>query len=528
MSVNTGEAIIDLLTQYKVDTVFGIPGTHSIELYRGLESSGIKHILPRHEQGAGFMADGYARRSGKPGVCFVITGPGVTNILTAMGEAHSDSVPMLVISPMNDADPNFHNHGRLHEIGDQAAVTRPLTAFSEVANDAAIIPELIHRAFTQFNLHRPMPVHIHIPLSVLRGEVDAYWRAQPIEHALPPAGADIKRIANAFRVATNPVIIAGGGCRFFADDVTALAEQTDSPLITTVAARGVVAEDHPLCVGAQFVAPEVRALVERADFVLLLGTELAEPDHWLPEVSIPENQFWVNLDPQLLRVRATGKALHADVGLAAKALNAELENKKITRAVSAHERCEAVKASHNKHLSDTQKLHMTVVESVLQSMPADCTVCSDMTQIAYTAVEHLPLPIANRWFHPNGYGTLGYAVPAAIGVAFAKPGSAVIALVGDAGFQYSFAEMAVAKEHGLNLVVVLWQNNALQQIADDMINDGISPNAVHQQNPDFLTLATSYGWYSTSVNDLQSIGLALQRCFNQDGPALLEVLAQQL
>ena len=170
--MTVGEALVALLAKYGVDTVFGIPGTHSIELYRGLEPSGMRHVLTRHEQGAGFMADGYARITGKPGVCFVITGAGVTNIATAVAQAHSDSVPLLIISPVNDivhgADGEREHHGRLHELGDQAAVTRPFTAFSETAENQQHLLELVHRSFALFECERPRPVHINIPLSILR------------------------------------------------------------------------------------------------------------------------------------------------------------------------------------------------------------------------------------------------------------------------------------------------------------------------------------------------------------------------
>ena len=149
--MKVGEALVELLEAYGVDTVFGIPGTHSLELYRGLARSSIRHISPRHEQGGGFMADGYARNSGKPGVCFVITGPGVTNITTPLGEAYMDSVPLLVISPVNTPDPSRQNVGRLHEITDQASVTAPLTAFSATASCAEDVPELLARAFAVFS-----------------------------------------------------------------------------------------------------------------------------------------------------------------------------------------------------------------------------------------------------------------------------------------------------------------------------------------------------------------------------------------
>ena len=150
-----GQALVRLLEDYHVDTVFGIPGTHAIELYRDLAGSRLRHILPRHEQGAGFMADGYARVCGRPGVCFVITGPGVTNIATAIGQAYSDSLPMLVFSTVLATADLGKGYGRLHEITDQRAVTAPLTAFSATAMSAAEVPELVARAFAVFASARP-------------------------------------------------------------------------------------------------------------------------------------------------------------------------------------------------------------------------------------------------------------------------------------------------------------------------------------------------------------------------------------
>ena len=185
--MKAGEALVRLLHAYGVDTVFGIPGTHSLELYRGLANSNLRHVSPRHEQGGGFMADGYARISGKPGVCFVITGPGVTNIATPLGEAYMDSVPMLVISPVNTPDPGGENVGRLHEITDQAAVTAPLTAFSATAQSADDIPILLARAFAVFAGARPQPVHINIPLSVLHEQTRAEW--EPVAPPMKPAAS---------------------------------------------------------------------------------------------------------------------------------------------------------------------------------------------------------------------------------------------------------------------------------------------------------------------------------------------------
>ncbi len=176
-TLTAGQALVRLLANYGVDTVFGIPGVHTLELYRGLPGSGIRHVLTRHEQGAGFMADGYARVSGKPGVCFVITGPGVTNVATAIGQAYADSVPLLVISSVNHSASLGKGWGCLHETQDQRAVTAPITAFSALALSPEQLPELIARAYAVFDSERPRPVHISIPLDVLAAPVAHDWSA---------------------------------------------------------------------------------------------------------------------------------------------------------------------------------------------------------------------------------------------------------------------------------------------------------------------------------------------------------------
>ncbi|ERI53322.1 hypothetical protein N878_15845, partial [Pseudomonas sp. EGD-AK9] len=173
-----GQALVRLLANYGVDTVFGIPGVHTLELYRGLPGSGIRHVLSRHEQGAGFMADGYARVSGKPGVCFVISGPGVTNVATAIGQAHADSIPMLVISSVNHSASLGKGWGCLHETQDQRALTAPITAFSALALSPEELPELIARAWAVFDSERPRPVHISVPLDVLAAPVARDWTAE--------------------------------------------------------------------------------------------------------------------------------------------------------------------------------------------------------------------------------------------------------------------------------------------------------------------------------------------------------------
>src|SRR5882724_6235146 len=205
-----GQAAIALLERYGVDTVFGIPGVHTLELYRGLADSKIRHIAVRHEQGAGFMADGYARVSGRPAVCLLITGPGLTNAATAIGQAYSDSVPMLVLSSVNARDDLGKGRGRLHEITSQQATMAPLTAFSRtIATPAALAPAFAD-AFDAFAATRPRPVHLEVPLDVL---VEPAAPAAATKRRAPPTPdpAGIAAAARLIAAATRPLVIAGGG-----------------------------------------------------------------------------------------------------------------------------------------------------------------------------------------------------------------------------------------------------------------------------------------------------------------------------
>lgn len=529
--MKVGEAIVALLEDYGVRHVFGIPGTHSIELYRALESSPINHVLPRHEQGAGFMADGYARLTGEPGICFVITGPGVTNLSTAMAQAWSDSVPLLVISPVNDLtiadgtdEPLYQ--GRLHEIPDQSMITAPFSAFSCIAGSQAELEQLIHRAFNVFQTERPRPVHIHVPLSLLTSDVGERWQLQPVGSLEPDQANHVPEVINAFAQAQNPVIVAGGGCRFAPDHLTLLAERLSAPVVTSVAARGVIPGSHPLCVGAQLASTHSQQLIADSDLLLSVGCELSETDCWR-EIQLPEKQIWINLDPNVpFKHVSSGsdvKTLVADTRVLLPALCSSAGEPERETVIHAHRRAAQVRNKHTDEFLPMERKHWRVLTELMKHLPETAVVTSDMTQLAYTACNHLPLQQANSWFHPNGYGTLGYALPAAVGAMISRVDTPALAIVGDAGFQYTVAEFAVAVEHNLPLVVLLWNNDALQQIADDMKNAGIPPNAVVQQNPDFEKLSQAMGAEYRGVKGISDLGQALQDAFGLQTPILLEL-----
>src|SRR5262245_28451428 len=275
-----GEYLVKLLEAYGVELIFGIPGVHTVELYRGLPATKIRHITPRHEQGAGFMADGYARVTGKPGVCFIITGPGMTNILTAMGQAYGDSIPMLVISSVNRTEQLGMGGGRLHELPSQRAVVSGVSGFSHTLMRPEDLPAVLARAFAVFSSARPRPVHIEIPTDVITAPAEHVSRKLGALPARPaPDTAAIARAAEMLRAATRPVVLLGGGAIDAGADAVALVEALDAPTCCTINAKGLLPKGHPLSLGSNQSLVPVRELVLQSDVVLAIGTELGETDY---------------------------------------------------------------------------------------------------------------------------------------------------------------------------------------------------------------------------------------------------------
>ncbi|MDH3643902.1 MAG: thiamine pyrophosphate-binding protein, partial [Gammaproteobacteria bacterium] len=272
------DALLCLLAQMGVDTVFGIPGNHTIELYRGLERWGIRHVTSRHEQGAAFMADGYARASGKPGVCFLVSGPGLLNAATAIAQARADSVPMLIITGVaNKADLGMQR-GTLHELPDQRASATTFSRFSHTLLDPANLSRVIQRAFTCFTCARPGPVHIEIPLDVM-SQSTPEPKAFPVPAPPGPAPGAIEDAGARLARADKPLILLGGGAIGAAEHLPALAERLDAPILNTVNGKGIVPANHPLSVGGSPALPTLQQALADSDAVLAIGTEIAETDY---------------------------------------------------------------------------------------------------------------------------------------------------------------------------------------------------------------------------------------------------------
>jgi 5-guanidino-2-oxopentanoate decarboxylase len=519
---NCGQAAIALLERYGVDTVFGIPGVHTLDLYRGLAESKIRHVAVRHEQGAGFMADGYARASGRPGVCVLITGPGMTNAATPIGQAFSDSVPMLVISSVNATDDLGKGRGRLHEITSQQAAIAPLTAFSRTVRSAGELPAAMADAYRVFEAGRPRPVHIELPLDVLAGAGPTLADRPPVAEPAAPPAADIAAAAALVNAARRPVLLAGGGAIDHGPLLAALADRIGAALIPTVAAKGAVPDSHPRVVGSTLPLKPTQALLESADLVIAVGTELAETDSWLDRLPIRGKLLRIDIDPATLRRDyVPDVALLADAGRSLEALLAVIGSGKRDGVPVAE--LDRLRRTNRESLAPLQRKHARVLDALRTALPVDGIVASDMTQIAYTGNYHFPSERPRSWFHPLGYGTLGYAMPAAIGAKLAAPDRAVVALTGDAGFLFTVQELATAVELGLPIAILLWNNDALAQIAEGMVEQGIPEIGVRQRNPDFIALGKAFGCRTATPDSADALKAALTGAFRADGPTLIEV-----
>jgi 5-guanidino-2-oxopentanoate decarboxylase len=515
-----GHAIISLLETYGVDTVFGIPGVHTLEFYRGIADRRMRHIGVRHEQGAGFIADGYARASGKPGVCCLITGPGLMNAATPLGQAFSDSVPVLVLCSVNAKPDLGKGRGRLHEITDQRAAIAPLTAFTRTVMTDQEMAKAVADAFAVFESKRPRPVVLEFPLDVLGAPADV-GHPKRVQAPRPKAKpADLEAAAKLIDGAERPLLLAGGGTIDCAPAVRAFLEKSGAVGVTTTAGKGVIPASHPQALPSALLTEPVQQVLAEADVVIAVGTELSETDSWVDRLEIPGKIIRIELDPfTLTRDYAPTIAIEADAGATLEALTRLI---KPDRKADT-DRIAAVRKAVKDGLTPLQRKHMKVLDALRAALPKDGIVVSDMTQIAYTANPHFPCEEPRCWFHPCGFGTLGYAMPAAIGAKIARPDRAVVAVCGDGGFLFTVQELGTAAELGLPLPILIWNNDAFGQIAQNMRDVGIPEIAVKQKNPDFQTLAAAYGIRAVRPDSLKGIEAALREAFAAKGPTLIEV-----
>lgn len=526
MSMTCGELLVHLLEAYEVDTVFGIPGVHTVELYRGLPATGIRHITPRHEQGAGFMADGYARRSGKPGVCFIITGPGMTNIATAMAQAAADSVPMLVISSVNNVAELGSEEGHLHEMRDQQGVIDRLCAFSRTIWRPESLARVLAEAFNVFAGSRPRPVHIQIPLDVITADASAVpARIGALTQAARPAPALLDEAAGLLLQAKRPIICYGGGVRQASQAAaTRLAELVDAPTLLTANAKGLLPPGHPLSIGSNHSFEPVRELIREADVVLALGTEMGETDYDIVfdgKFPQPACLIRVDIDPaQLNRPYLASVAIAGDAVAAMHELVERLpEHADRGGAAVAGQIRERLLRGDLANISAGQCAMLKLIRETLPGV----ALAGDSTQPVYAGAVGYEAAEPGTWFNSaTGFGTLGYALPAALGARLAadKP---VVGIIGDGGIQFTLSELMTAVDHAIPAIILVWHNQGYHEIRNYMKELDLPTIGVNVAAPDYKVLAEGFGMAYARIESADALRQALETAAGAGGPTILEV-----
>ena len=520
--LNVGEATIKLLEQYGVDTVFGIPGVHTLEFCRGLNQSDIHHVQARNEQGAAFMADGYARTSGRPGVALVISGPGVTNALTGIGQAYADSIPVLMISADAASYTLGKGWGCLHEVPGLTDTTAPLCAFSATALEPEQVPELIARAFSVFSSERPRPVHIAIPIDVLAMPASGDWQAIELPERPAPTAKKVERACELLRDAKQPMICVGGGASLASEAVTEIAERLGAPVIGSTNGKGVIPDTHPLSLSAGTVRGEVQKYLKNADVVLAVGTELSEVDSFVETLEINGRIIRIDVDPKKM-----SDLYPSEVGIIG---GAKTTTEAIARQLGdvspreeTAEEVAEIRGAIMSNLGESEVRHCKTLDVLRQALPDETVVLGDVCQLVYTGAFAFDVPSPKKWHYPAGYCTLGSGLPDAIGAKLALPDTPVVTFVGDGGFMFTVQELVTAAELRLPIPIILWNNVGLKQIQDDMKDRDIELVGVTGINPDFISLAKSCHCHALKVDSAESLANAVQDALQADRPTLIEV-----
>lgn len=519
--ITGGEAVVRGLERHDVELVFGIPGTHTLPIYRHLARSTIRHVTPRHEQGAGFAADGYARTSDRPGVCVLTTGPGVMNAATATATAYADSVPQLIISSAVPVPVEGTRSGFLHESRDQRAAIGGLVGKSFYPRSVTEIGAAIDGAFSFFADGRPSPVHIGIPIDVLDQAGPAPGVAvEASAGGERPDPAAMRSAASVLRETRTVAMIFGGGARGAERAATALAERLEAGVVTSVNGKGVVAEDHRLSLGASLRLGSAQRWLTAQGAVLAVGTELGQSDLWGAPLEFGGAVIRVDTAPaQLDRNAAPSVAIQGDAAIV---LDALLEGMASDRPRAARDLADVRAAVREEALADGRPW-LGLCEGLAAAMGDDGVLCADTTMASYFgAVHFLPLSAPSRFHYPTGYAALGYAVPAAIGAKLARPDVSVIALTGDGGLMFTVGELATAAELELPIPVVVVNNGGYGVIRREMVETGIEPLGVNLRPPDLPALAEAMGCRGVRVDHAGELEQAISLALTRPQPTLIE------
>lgn len=528
------ELLVEALQNEDVEFIFGYPGGAVLPLYDTFYDGKIKHILARHEQGATHAAEGYARVSGKTGVVVVTSGPGATNAITGITDAHSDSLPLVVFTGQV-ATPGIGKDA--FQEADLLSMTTPITKQNYQVKKVEDIPRIVHEAFHVANTGRKGPVVIDFPkdMGILSTNVELSETVDLPGYQVNTVADsnDIETLVSYLNSSKNPLVLAGAGINHSKSNelLTNFVTQHKIPTVVTLLGLGAVPYDHPLFLGMGGMHGSYAsnmALTE-CDLLINLGSRFddrlaSKPDAFAPNAKIVH----VDIDPSELN-----KVIDTDLGIVADCKNVleQLENANFQ--VPNHDdwlqTCETNKSSHpfkyEKDNNDSFCKPQEAIEYIGHITNGDAIVTTDVGQHQMWAAQFYPFKSHSQWVTSGGLGTMGFGIPSAIGAQLARPDKTVVCFVGDGGFQMTNQEMALLPEYGLNIKIVLINNGTLgmvKQWQDKFFNQRFS-HSVFNDQPDFMKLSEAYGVKGFLIDKPNQLKETLDEAFNYNGPALIEV-----
>lgn len=523
--MNGGEALVRQLRAEGVDTVFALPGVQIMAAFDALYDAraDIRMIHVRHEQATTYMADGYARVSGKPGVAMVVPGPGALNATAGLGTAYASGSPVLLISGQIPTDSLGKQQGQLHEVEDQLDVFRPITKWAHRVTRVEEIPEAVHEAFRQLTTGRPRPVELEVPPDTLANLGDADI-IEPEEY--PPAAVRALEIARAVQILTEaerPAIVAGGGALSsgVGAEILELARMLQAPVMTTQTSKGVIDESEPYHVGTNYVGlgPAERVLAD-TDVMLAVGTRLSfrqasvESMPRIIQIDADPDEIGRNMDVEL--------GINADAKVALGQVVAQLRSAGVSKP-SRMEQIEGHRKAFKDEVRELAPEQSSMIDTIRDRLDDDAILVSGSTTVGYWSTLGYEVRQPQTYITSGYFGTLGYAFPTALGSKVGAPDKQVVALSGDGGFMYNTQELSTAVRYGINLVTVVF-NNGLYGASrwDQTHRYGERFIGTDLANPDFVKLAELFGAVGMRTNP-DGLGDALTEALAANAPVLLDV-----
>jgi thiamine pyrophosphate-dependent acetolactate synthase large subunit-like protein len=526
MTARSGaHVLVESLLAEGVDLLFGIPGVGTLAVYDAfVDHPELRHIEVRHEQSAVFMADGYARASGRVGVAFTSNGPGALNTITAMATAHNDSVPVLHLVSENPPEVRRKGKGHFHDISDQFGIFRPVSAYAAQVALADEIPAAVNSAFFALRNRRPRPALVEFANEAFTTDTSATAlpAAERVERPLDPIA--LARAAEVLAGAERPMVWAGGGIATAEATaaLTRIVERLGAPVITTQKGKGAVRWDHPLHIGNWANEQPTRDLIADCDLLLAVGTRFSYFPTGGWSLRLPDRIVQIDIDPaEIGRNYRVEAGVVGDAGLVLSAIEGELD--RLGRRPLPWRDQEVADVLARIGEAVGTPVEMEVLDQIRSALPAESLVFNDPTTIAFWARSHWKTDRPRTWFVPSGFGTLGFALPASIGARLARPDTPSVAIIGDAGVMFTIQDLMTAVQEDVPAIVMVFNDEGygVERRHQDHLYGRRS--GVDVRPPDFVALANAFGARGIRVEDLSQVGETLASVLDADGPTLIEV-----